>query len=95
MALVQVATSDAGAKNQNGLNVLYTVGDQSVAGITKYYFDGTTWQPANSQVALNATDVNNPTGLIAQIDPSNNAWSICSFPEPTASIRISTKAAIR
>jgi PEP-CTERM motif len=74
MALVQVATSDASAKNQNGLNVLYTVGDQSVAGITKYYFDGTTWQPANSQVALNATNVNNPTGLIAQIDPSNSAW---------------------
>jgi PEP-CTERM motif len=74
MALVQVATSDAAAKIQNGLNVLYTVGDQSVAGITKYYFDGTTWQPANSQVALNATNVNNPTGLIAQIDPSNSSW---------------------
>lgn len=56
--------------SQNGENVLYTIGDQATAGITKYYYNGTTW--ANqTNVSLNATDVVNPTGLICVQDPSN------------------------
>ena len=58
---------------QNGLNVLYTIGDQSTAGITKYYFNGTAWVN-QTNVALAASDVVNPTGLIAVEDPSNPNW---------------------
>jgi PEP-CTERM motif len=58
---------------QNGLNVLYTIGDQSTPGIVKYYFNGSTWVN-QTNVGLNLTDVTNPTGLIASIDPSNPNW---------------------
>lgn len=71
-ALALVGVSDD-PNSQNGLNVLYTVGDQSTAGIVKYYFNGTTWVN-QTNVALNVTNVVNPTGLIATIDPSNSAW---------------------
>lgn len=74
LALLDVPTSDSTAKTQNGFDVLYTIGDQSTSGITKYYFDGTTWQTANLQVSLNATNIENPTGLIATIDPTNPDW---------------------
>ncbi len=73
LALVDVPTADVAAKAQNGLDVLYTIGDQGSAGITKYYFDGTTWQHADLQVTLNATNVVNPTGIEAVADPSNPA----------------------
>jgi hypothetical protein len=60
---------------QNGLNVLYTIGDQGTPGITKYYFDGSSGTWANfTNVALNATNVVNPTGLIAVQDPRNPNW---------------------
>jgi PEP-CTERM motif len=58
---------------QNGLNVLYTIGDQSTPGITKYYYNGTTWVN-QTNVGLNINDVVNPTGLIATTDPSNPNW---------------------
>jgi hypothetical protein len=74
LALLNVPTGDAAAKTQNGYNVLYTVGDQSTAGLTKYYFDGTMWQTANLQVALNATNISNPTGIVATIDSTNPSW---------------------
>ena len=74
LALLDVPTSDSTAKTQNGFDVLYTIGDQSTSGITKYYFDGTTWQTANLQVGLNADNIENPTGLIASIDPTNPSW---------------------
>jgi len=55
----------------NGVNTLYTIGDQSTAGIVKYSWNGTAWVTDNLDVALNANDVVNPTGLIAVQDPSN------------------------
>ena len=59
---------------QNGLNVLYTIGDSTVAGINKYYYNGSTWVP-QGQVTLNlANNVANPTGLIATVDPTNPNW---------------------
>jgi hypothetical protein len=61
------------ANTQNGLNVLYTIGDQSTAGIVKYYWNGTTWIN-QTNVSLNATDVLNPTGLVAVQDPTNPNW---------------------
>ena len=61
------------ANSQNGLNVMYTIGDQATAGIVKYFFDGTAWEN-QTDVSLNATDVVNPTGLVAVADPSNPAW---------------------
>jgi len=57
--------------SQNGLNTLYTIGDQSVSGIVKYSFNGTAWVNDGSNVGLNVDDVSNPTGLIAVQDPSN------------------------
>ncbi len=49
---------------QNGVNTLYTIGDQSTPGIVKYYYNGSTWVN-QTDVALNATNnVLNPTGLI-------------------------------
>jgi PEP-CTERM motif len=60
--------------SQNGLNVLYTIGDQSTPGIVKYYYNGTTWVN-QTNVALNAlNNVVNPTGLIAVQDPTNPNW---------------------
>ncbi|HUO08660.1 MAG TPA: PEP-CTERM sorting domain-containing protein [Phycisphaerae bacterium] len=61
--------------SQNGLNVLYTIGDQSTAGIVKYYWNGTTWANFNN-VGLMAGSANvvNPTGLIAVQDPTNPNW---------------------
>jgi hypothetical protein len=59
--------------SQNGVNVMYTIGDQSTPGITKYYFDGTTWQDF-TDVSLNANDVVDPTGLIVVQDPGNPNW---------------------
>jgi len=59
--------------SQNGLNVMYTIGDQSTPGIVKYYFDGTTWQN-QTDVALNTTNVANPTGLFAVQDSGNPNW---------------------
>ncbi len=69
LALVKVPIT-AGVATQNNLDVLYTIGDQSAPGITKYFFDGTTWQNGN-QAVLNVNNVVNPTGLIAVIDPAN------------------------
>jgi hypothetical protein len=57
--------------SQNGVNTLYTIGDQGTAGIVKYSFNGTAWVNDGLDVALNANDVVNPTGLIAVADPSN------------------------
>jgi hypothetical protein len=65
----------AGVSTQNGLDVLYTIGDQATAGIVKYYYNGTAWVTANTDVALNASNnVVNPTGLIAVQDPTNPNW---------------------
>jgi hypothetical protein len=88
LAFADVTTSDSNAGTYtNGDNVLYTIGDQGVAGITKYYYDPTgnisngattggtgCWLPANLQVALNANNVVNPTGLVATVDPTNSSW---------------------
>jgi hypothetical protein len=59
--------------SQNGVNTLYTIGDQSGAGITKYSYQGSTlgWVNEGSQVSLNANDAVDPTGLVADVDPSN------------------------
>jgi hypothetical protein len=58
--------------SQNGVNTLYTIGDQSLSGIVKYSFNGTAWVNEGSAVTLNAANnVQNPTGLIAVVDPSN------------------------
>jgi PEP-CTERM motif len=60
---------------QNGLNVLYTVGDQTTAGIVKYFFNGTTWVNFNNvELAPGAANVVDPTGLIAVQDPTNPNW---------------------
>jgi hypothetical protein len=61
------------AASTNGANVVYTIGDQSTAGIVKYYWNGSAWINT-TVVSLNATDVVNPTGLIAAIDPMNPNW---------------------
>jgi hypothetical protein len=61
------------SSTQNGLNVLYTIGDQGTPGIVKYYYNGTTWVN-QTDVSLNTNDVVNPTGLIATPDPSNPNW---------------------
>jgi hypothetical protein len=75
LALLDLPTSASGVGTQNGLNTIYTIGDSSVAGITKYYFNGTAWVTDNTQVTLTATNnVVNPTGLIAVPDPSNPSW---------------------
>lgn len=60
--------------SSNGVNVLYTIGDQGTPGIVKYYYNGTTWVN-QTDVGLNAADnIVNPTGLIAVPDPSNPNW---------------------
>ena len=69
LALVKVAGDP---NSQNGLNVVYTIGDQSNSGIVKYYYDGTTWQNFGN-VEL-AGGLLNPTGLIAAVDPGNSNW---------------------
>ena len=74
LAPLDVLTNDASAQVQNSCNVMYTIGDQSVTGITKWYFNGAEWQNAALQVALAANDVSNPTGLVATIDPINSSW---------------------
>ena len=64
----------ADPNSQNGLNVLYTIGDQNTPGITKYYFNGSTWVN-QTNIGLNSTNnIVNPTGLIAVQDPSNPNW---------------------
>lgn len=61
--------------SQNGLNVLYTVGDQSTAGIVKYYFNGSSWvNQTNVPLTAGADNIINPTGLIAAQDPANPNW---------------------
>ena len=56
---------------QNGVNTLYTIGDQGTPGIVKYYYNGSAWVNQTS-VGLNlANNVVNPTGLICVQDPSN------------------------
>jgi hypothetical protein len=55
----------------NGVNTLYTIGDQATAGIVKYSYNGSAWVTDNLDVSLNASDVVNPTGLIAVADPGN------------------------
>lgn len=63
------------SNSQNGLNVLYTVGDQSTAGIVKYYFNGTSWvNQSNVPLTAGADNIVNPTGLIAVQDPTNPNW---------------------
>ncbi len=74
LALLDVSTNDASAQVQNGFNVMYTIGDQSASGITKWYFNGTQWVDAGPQVVLAAGNVLNPTGLVATIDSINPAW---------------------
>ncbi len=71
-ALALLAVPDD-PNTQNGLNILYTIGDQSTPGIVKYYWNGTTWVN-QTDVELNPTNVVNPTGLIAVKDPANPAW---------------------
>ena len=51
---------------QNGLNVMYTLSDQSISGIIKYYWNGADWINPSTVVALNTTNVANPTGLICR-----------------------------
>ena len=61
--------------SQNGLNVLYTIGDQGTPGIVKYYYNGTSWVNQTSvELDPGAANVSNPTGLIAVPDPSNPNW---------------------
>jgi len=74
MALVDVPVT-AGVATQNGVDVLYTIGDQNTPGIVKYYFNGTTWVNNNNvELAPGTADVANPTGLIAIQDPANPNW---------------------
>jgi hypothetical protein len=62
------------SSTQNGLNVLYTIGDQSTPGIVKYYYNGSAWVN-QTNVGLNLlNNVVNPTGLIAAQDPNNPNW---------------------
>ena len=56
----------------NGVNTLYSIGDQDTPGIVKYSYNGTAWVNDGLNVALNAANnVVNPTGLIAVADPSD------------------------
>jgi hypothetical protein len=65
----------ANPNSQNGLNVLYTVGDQSTAGIVKYYYNGSAWvNQTNVALTAGGDNVINPTGLIAVADPTNPNW---------------------
>jgi autotransporter-associated beta strand protein len=76
-AFVDVQTSDTSAGASNGYNVLYTEGDQSVPGITKYYFNTSTqtWDESALQVPLNsANNINDPYDIVATVDPTNPAW---------------------
>jgi hypothetical protein len=57
--------------SQNGLNTLYTIGDQGTPGIVKYSYNGSAWVNDGLDVGLNANNVVNPTGLIAVQDPGN------------------------
>jgi hypothetical protein len=61
---------------QNGLNVMYTIGDQNEAGITKYVWNGTAWITSPYSGFNSAIDNQNynPTGLIAVQDPTNPNW---------------------
>jgi hypothetical protein len=75
LALVNVPTTQTGVGSSNGLNVLYTIGDQSTPGIVKYYYNGSAWVTANLNVSLNAANnVLNPTGLVAVADSTNPNW---------------------
>jgi PEP-CTERM motif len=63
------------ASTQNGLNVLYTIGDQGTPGIVKYYFNGSTWTNFTGvELDPSTANVVNPTGLIAVQDPTNANW---------------------
>jgi hypothetical protein len=56
--------------SQNGVNTLYTIGDQSAVGISKYTYGSTGWvRDSNTQVTLNANNGVNITGLVATADP--------------------------
>ncbi len=74
LALLDISTSDPSAQAQNGYDLMYTIGDEGLAGITKWYFNGTEWVDAGPQVELNATNISNPTGLVATIDRNNPSW---------------------
>ena len=77
LGLLDVATTDSSAGTQNSYNVMYTIGDQSVPGITKWYFSSGSgsWVSDGSQVLLNSgTNILNPTGLVLAIDPRNPSW---------------------
>ena len=51
------------------------MGDQSAAGIVKYYFNGTSWvNQSNVTLTAGADNIVNPTGLIAVQDPTNPNW---------------------
>lgn len=71
LALLNIA---ADPNNQNGVNVMYTIGDQSTPGIVKYYYNGTTWVNGTNLGLNSANNVLNPVGLAATIDPSNPNW---------------------
>jgi len=63
----------------NGVNTLYSIGDQyTPAGIIKYSYEGPSvgWVADDANVGLNANGVQNPTGLVAYVDPSgaNNVF---------------------
>ena len=75
-AFLNIPTADPNALSQNNLNVLYSISDQHGNLLTKYYFDGTLWQPAGGSPLTSdiATITSNPTGIIAKQDPTNPAW---------------------
>ena len=75
LAFLNLPTTDAFALSQNNLNVLYSVGDQHGPAITKFFYNGTSWEPSGgiSNANLPIPDFN-PTSIIAVPDPSNPAW---------------------
>ncbi len=75
LAFLNLPTSDASALSQNNLNVLYSVGDQHGPAITKFFYNGTSWEPAGGITNANlAIPDSNPTSIIAVPDPANPAW---------------------
>jgi autotransporter-associated beta strand protein len=79
LAFVKLPNAAGSTDPTSNANVLYTVGDQSVPGITKYYYDSATqtWNDAAAQVPLVAgltNNINNPVDIVATVDPTNPAW---------------------